>query len=417
MKYTTLRIAWRNLGRNRRRTLLALGAIALGQLTLVFINGLMAGSYNQMLRTITGPMVGHVQIHHDDWRRERAIDIYIDHLGMVESRIRAVRGVTAVLPRIYAPVLAASGEKTPEPAEAEPAIVVGLDVAAEAKEQGLLSTVAPGELPSGMAVVIGKVLAARLGVEAGQSLAIIGQDVDGFPVANLFHIRAVINSGIDLIKSQGILMAMTEAGPFFGMPDQAHEIVVRGRDYRQAGDLARRLSQLPVLAGDEVLPWYEVVPELARIIDMKSWIDLIFLAVVFVAAAAGIANTAMMSTFERIHEFGMLLALGTAPRRIVRMVVIESVLLGLVGVIVGSAVGMAVVLTTSQTGINYAALARANVEDIAFGGISVSYVIYPEFEPRYVLLGIVAVMVTSIVAASWPALVAARLEPVEAMRS
>jgi ABC-type lipoprotein release transport system permease subunit len=417
MKYTALRIAWRNLGRNRRRTVLALGAIALGQLTLVFINGLMAGSYNQMLRTITGAMVGHVQIHHRQWRQERALDLYLDDLAEVESQIAQVSGVTAVLPRIYAPVLAASGEKTDEPAEAQPALVVGLDVAAEAKEQGLLGTVPADELPEGMEVAIGKVLAARLDVEAGQLLAIIGQDVDGFPVANLFTIGTVIDSGVDLIKTQGILMDIAEAGPFFGMPDQAHEVVVRGGDYRQAGELAQRLAQLPALAGDEVLPWQDVVPDLASIINMKSWIDLIFLAVVFVAAAAGIANTAMMSTFERVHEFGMLLALGAAPGRIVRMVLIESVLLGLVGVIVGSAVGMTVVLATGQTGFDYAALAGSDVEDIAFGGVSISYVVYPEFEPRYVLLGIVAVMATSVAAASWPAWVAARLEPVEALRT
>jgi ABC-type lipoprotein release transport system permease subunit len=417
MKYMTLRMAWRNLGRNRRRTLLALGAIALGQLTLVFINGLMAGSYNQMLRTITGPMVGHVQIHQGQWRKERAMDLFVDHLADVESAVRSVEGVTAVLPRIYAPVLAASGEQTQEPAEAQPAIVVGLDVTAEAKDEGLLGALPADELPGGTAVVLGEVLAARLGVQAGQSLAVIGQDVDGFPVANLFTIRAVIDSSVDLIKTQGILMAITEAGPFFGMHDQAHEIVVRGSDYREAGGLAQKLSQLQVLASDEVLPWYDVVPGLAKIIDMKSWVDLVFLGVIFVAAAAGIANTAMMSTFERVHEFGMLLALGAAPGRIVRMVLIESVLLGLIGVVIGSVIGMAIVLTTAHTGINYAILAGAKVEDIAFGGISVSYIIYPEFEPRYVLFGIAAVMMTSIAAASWPALVAARLEPVEAMRS
>jgi ABC-type lipoprotein release transport system permease subunit len=417
MKHTTLRIAWRNLGRNKRRTLLALGAIALGQLTLVFITGLMAGSYNQMLRTITGPMIGHVQIHQGQWRKERAMDLYIDHLAEVESRLREVPGVTAVLPRIYAPVLAAPGAKTEEPAQAEPAMVIGLDVAAESQEQGLLSGLAPDKLPSGMEVVIGKVLAARLGVEASQSLAVIGQDVDGFPVANLFTIRAIIDSSVEIVKTQGILMAIDEAGPFFAMPEQAHEIIVRGRSYREAGHLAHAISQLQVVAGDEVLPWYEVVPALARIIDMKSWIDLVFLAVVFVAAAAGIANTAMMSTFERVHEFGMLLALGAAPGRIVRMVLVESVLLGLVGAAIGSLVGAAVVLGTGYTGINYAALAGAHVEDIAFGGISVSYVIYPELEPLYMLLGIVAVVMTSIAAASWPALVAARLEPVEAMRS
>jgi putative ABC transport system permease protein len=416
MKHTTLRIAWRNLGRNKLRTLLGLGAIALGQLTLVFVNGLMAGSYNQMLQTITGPMVGHVQIHQRQWRKERAMDLYIDNLAQVESKLRAVPGVTAVLPRLYAPVLAASGQKTREPAEAEPAVVIGVDATAEAQDDGLLSALKPAELPVDGAVVVGKVLANRLGVQAGQELAVIGQDVDGFPVANLFRIRAIMDSGVDIVKNQGILMSIAEAGPFFGMPNQAHELIIRGRDYDQAVELAGRLSRLEFLSGYEVLPWRDVVPEMARVIDMKSWIDLIFLAVVFVAAAAGIANTAMTSTFERTHEFGMLLALGAAPRRVVRMVLVESVILGLAGVIVWSLLGTAGVLVTGQTGINYAALAGSSVEDIAFGGLSISYIIYPEFEPRYVVFGILAVMATSVLASAWPASLAARLEPVEAMR-
>jgi ABC-type lipoprotein release transport system permease subunit len=416
MTLTTVHIAWRNLGRNKLRTLLGLGAIALGQFTLVFIDGLMAGSYNQMLQTITGPMIGHVQIHQRQWREERALDLYIDHLAQVEAQLRSVPGVTAVLPRIYAPVLAASGRKTAEPAEAEPALVVGVDVAAEAQDEGLLHAVPPADLPSDGAVVVGKVLANRLGVEAGQELAVIGQDVDGFPVTNLFRIRAIMDSGVDIIKSQGIVMPIAEAGSFFGMPNGAHELIVRGREYKQAEALAARLSGLEFLSGYEVLAWRDVVPQMARVIDMKSWIDLIFLAVVFVAAAAGIANTAMTSTFERTHEFGMLLALGAAPGRIVRTVLVESVVLGLAGVLVGSLLGTAAVLVTAQTGINYAALAGSRVEDIAFGGISISYIIYPEFQPRYVAFGVLAVTATSVLASAWPASMAARLQPVEAMR-
>jgi ABC-type lipoprotein release transport system permease subunit len=212
-------------------------------------------------------------------------------------------------------------------------------------------------------------------------------------------------------------MDIGQAGTLLAMPDQAHEIIVHGSDHRRAPELAGQIAGVEGLSEAEVLPWREVVPELARVIDMKSWVDLIFLAIVFVAAAAGIANTAMMSTFERTHEFGMLLALGTAPRRIVSMVVIESVILGLVGVAVGSAVGTALVLITSQTGINYAALAGSDVEDVAWAGINIAYVIYPEFELRHVIFGIAAVTVTSVVASTWPALLAARLEPVEAMRS
>ena len=417
MQSSTLRIAWRNLGRNKRRTMLAVGAIALGQLTLVFVNGLMAGSFNDMLETVTGPLVGHVQIHHEEWREERAIDLYVDDLSKAKAEMEALPFVESVLPRIYSPVLAASGEEGDEPADAEPAMVVGVDVDLESQKGGLLESAEPGSLPSERSVVIGRVLANRLGVEPGQLVAVIGQDADGFPVSDLFEIKSIIKSNVDVVKTMGVVMHIDDAGEFLAMPDQAHEIVVQSDDYRNAEELATSVAALPALANAEVLQWREAVPELARIIDMKGKIDLIFLAIVFVAAAAGIANTATMSAFERTHEFGMLLAVGTRPVRIIRMVLIESIIIGLLGVAIGSILGSALVVATSQTGIDYAALGGVSAEDVSFGGMSISYIIYPMFEFRHVLLGLCAVTMTSVLASLWPAALAARLEPVEAMRS
>jgi ABC-type lipoprotein release transport system permease subunit len=417
MQHSTLRIAWRNLGRNRKRTLIAIGAIALGQLTLVFVNCLMAGSFHDMLQTITGPLVGHVQIHHGEWREERAVDLYLDKLSRLQAQMRMLPHVKSVSPRIYAAALAASGEKRDEPADAEPAMVVGVDVWVESEKGGLLESLEFSKLPGERSVVLGKVLANRLNVKAGQLIAVIGQDVDGFPTSDLFRIKAILPSKVDLVKTRGIVMSLADAGQFLAMPDQAHEIIVQGDDYRLAEDLDARISTLPALEGAEVLSWREAVPELVRMIEMKWWIDLIFLAIVFVAATAGIANTSMMSTFERMHEFGMLLALGTRPGRIIRMVLIESIIIGLMGVIIGSLFGTALVLVTSHTGIDYAALGGVSAEDVAFGGVSFSYVIHPRFELRHVLFGLCAVTLTSVLASLWPAAIAARLEPVEAMRS
>ncbi len=417
MQLSTLRMAWRNLGRNKKRTLLALGAIALGQVTLVFVNGLMAGSFNHMLRIVTGPLVGHVVIHHQDWREERAVDLYVEDLKKVRDEIRELPQVESVSPRLYAAALAASGEQKEGAADAEPAMILGADVEVESGSGGLLESLEPRELPSERSVVIGKVLANRLGLEPGQLIAIIGQDADGFPASDLFRVNAILQSNVDVVKTMGVVMSFEDAGEFLAMPDQAHEIVVQADDERYAEALASRIAALPSLANAEVLPWKEAVPELARMIGMKGWIDLIFLGIVFIAAAAGIANTSMMSTFERTREFGMLLAMGTRPGRIVSMVLIESVMLGLMGVALGSAIGTGLVLITSHTGINYAALAGTAVEDISFAGVSISFIIHPEFELRNVIFGVCAVTITSVLASVWPASLAARLEPVEAMRS
>lgn len=417
MGLTTLRIAWRNLGRSRRRTLLAVGAIALGQLTLVSVNGMMAGMYEQIVQTITGPLVGHVQVHHKEWREERGIDLYVDRLSEAKAEIERVPEVRSVSTRIYSAVLAASGEETDKPADAEAAMVVGVDVAVESKRGGILESLTASQRPRSGEVVVGKVLATRLKLTAGQQIAVIGQDADGFPATDLFKLRAVMRGNLDLVNRMGIVMSMEDAGEFLAMPDQAHEIIVQGKDPRQAEELAKVVKSLPPLADTEVLPWRKAAPELAVIIDMKSWSDLIFVAILFIAAAAGIANTMMMSTFERTHEFGMLLAVGSRPMRIVRMVLLESIVLGLVGVAIGSVLGTAIVLITSQTGIDYSALGGIRAEEYAFKGLSISYIIFPKFEFRHILFGVGAVTLTSVVASLWPAALAARLQPVEAMRS
>ncbi len=417
MSLSTIRIAWRNLGRSRRRTLLAIGAIALGQLTLVFVNGIMAGNFNKMLDTITGPLMGHVQVHHAEWREERAIDLFVGNFAQVKTELESLDEVTSVSPRIYAPVLAAYGERSDQPATAEPAVVVGLDCEAEVGDNGVLGNLDTALLPGEGSVAVGKVLATRLKLKEGDQLAIIGQDADGFPVSDLFEVKAIINSSIDLVKTMGVVMPIDDAGTFLAMPDEVHEVIIRGKDHNNAGALAATIATLPALSGMEVISWRESMPMIARLIDLKIWFDMVLLAFVFVAAAAGIANTSMMSTFERIHELGMLLAMGTRPARIVGMILIESVALGLIGVAIGSVLGWALVTLTAYTGIDYAALGGVEAEDIAFEGVSFSFILYPAFQLRHVILGVIAVTITSVLASTWPAMLAARLEPVEAMRS
>jgi len=417
MQFSTLKIAWRNLGRNRRRTLLGLTAIALGQLTLVAVNGMMAGSFEEILQTVTGPLVGHVQVHHKDWREERAIDLYIDNLSEVKAEIEQLPSVKSVSARVYTLVLAASGEEPDKPADAEAAMIVGVDIVVESKRGGILQSLAPHKLPREREVVIGNVLATRLDLKAGQQIAVIGQDADEFPTSDLFVVKAVIRGNVDIINRMGIVMSMADAGEFLAMSDQAHEIVIQGEDHRKAEELAAAVKSLPALASAEVLSWREAAPELVAIIDIKKWSDLIFVVILFVAAAAGIANTMMMSTFERIREFGTLLAVGCRPARMVRMVLLESIVLGIVGVAIGSVLGSAIVLITSHTGIDYSALGGIRAEAVAFKGLSISYVIYPKFEFCHIVYGVVAVTLTSVLASLWPAALAARLHPVEAMRS
>lgn len=419
MASSTIRIAWRNMWRNRKRSLLALTAIALGQLTLVFVNCMMAGMFENMLQTITGPLAGHVQIHPWNWREEQAVDLVLGSRANLVAGLERLPDVQRVQPRIYGPVLAASGEPGKGPVEAEMGMVIGVDIEKETRAGGILESLPAAERPGTGQVAVGRILARRLGLEPGMKVALIGQDATQFPASDLFTVRAVVRSMTDVVNRMGLVMSLPDAERFLAMPDQAHEIIVQGADLKKAPTLVQHIRQVPELKGAEVLDWREALPELVNLMDMKDWMDMIFVLILFVAAAAGIVNTMTMSTFERTHEFGMLLAIGSSPARIVKMVFLESVMLGMLGVAIGSLLGGALTMITSSTGINYAALTSLKTEDLefTFKGLNISYLIYPKFEWRHVLFGFGAVTVTSVLAAVWPALWVSRLQPMEALRS
>ena len=409
MRFSTLRIAWRNLGRNRKRTALAVLAVAVGQFGLLASQGVMRGYLGNIRRAITGPMVGHAQVHAPEWRDERAMDLYIDDLDETLGAIRGQDAVESAAARVYAPVLAAPKR------EAFVATVVGVNVEVESGDYGLLAGLEEPLRPAH--VLVGYRLARKMDVQPGDEVAVIGQAADGSFATGLYDVQQIIKCPADLVNQSGIVMPLTQSQQLFMLQNRAHEIVVRARPGVKAGALARGLRGAPALEGLEVKSWQELMPELTMIIEMADYVGYFVIFLIFIAAVAGIANTLMMATFERMHEFGMLLALGSRPLRLVRLILVEAALLGFVGVVVGTLLGGAFVGITSYTGIDMASWGGEQVEDLAFMGLNLPLDIHPWIEFFDVALGFVSVMITSLIAAAWPATVAARLEPMEAMRA
>jgi len=410
---TTLRIARRNLGRNVKRTALALGAIGLAQTGFLLIDGLMNGYSDAMIDAVTGPMLGHVQLHAPKWRDEQSMDLTLEHTSQSLAELRATQGVDRASARIYAPALVALGE------QGYVGVVVGLDPGQEQGASGLLSGIgAAAAHLSGRQVLVGSGLARDMGVKRGDELAVVGQGADGSIANDLYRVAGVIKSPVELVQSSGLVMTLKAAQELLVMPDEAHEITVHGRDPAQAGALAKVIAAKPSFRGVEVEPWSELAPELITMLQLNSVFSWIVLLLVFVAAAAGVANTMLMATFERNHELGMLLALGCTPPRIVSMITLEALILGLVGVGLGTAVGTAANFALARHGIDMASLGGAEgIENLSFAGMNFGLRVVPRTSATAILSGVGAVILTSLVSSLWPALHAARLQPVEAMRT
>lgn len=408
MKATTLTLAWRNLWRNRRRTVLALAAIGLSQALVLFYDGIVRGYGDWMLDAITGPMVGHVQVHAPGWRKDRALDRTLPVDGPREA-LRAHPDVAEAHARVYAPALAALGE------EGFAVLVVGLEPGAESGPHGLLVGAGTERL-SGHHVLVGHALAAAMGIAPGAEIALVGQGADGALANDLFVVAGVARTPVDSVNRMGVLMALDAAQALLAMPGEAHELVVRARDPEAAPALAGALAAHPALAGLEVLDWKRIAPELVDMLELVRVSWLFVLVFVFAAAAAGVANTMLMATFERIHELGMLLALGATPGRLVRLVVAEALALGGVGVLAGSALGGALVALTHRRGLDFAALVGGPSE-IAFAGLRFSMTVFPTLAVGDLLSSVTGVLIVSLLAALWPGVRVARLQPTAALRA
>jgi ABC-type lipoprotein release transport system permease subunit len=412
MHASTLRIAWRNLGRNRKRTVLVTGAIAVGQLAFLSTAALMRGSGEQYLDSVTGPFVGHAQVHAPGWRDDRSVDLTLVHLDATLAEVRRDPEVAHASPRIYAPVLAALSE------EGFMAMVVGVDPVAESHRGGLFPEDGVGTEIGGHRVLVGRILAQRHELRRGMEIAVVGQDVDGSIANDLYTVSGVIDTPVEVITNLGIVMSLGDAQDLLALHDGAHEIVIHVANREMLEETLARLSTLASLEGAELLPWRELVPFAANLVRVMRGFNLVILFIVFIAAAAGIANTMLMSSFERVREFGMLLSLGCGPGRLSRIIVTEAVILGLLGVLIGTCLGVGLVAMTWESGVDYAALGGKDASyEVAFQGLQMSTVVYPRLAARDVAAGIVAVLITSLVSVVWPMVHIARLEPMGAMRS
>jgi ABC-type lipoprotein release transport system permease subunit len=408
MTDSTLQIAWRNLWRNTRRTGLALAAIGLSVTLVLAYTSILRAYGDWIVETITGPMLGHVQAHAQQWRVDRSMDRTLRDVDATLAEIRHDPDVAGATARIYAPALAAREE------EGFAVIVIGVDTRAESGPARLLTDVV--EPLTGQQALVGSHLADQMGLHAGDEVAVVGQGVDGSLANELFTVKAVVTTSIDLVNRQGIVIGLAEAQTLFAMPGEAHEIVIHSRNPGDVSALARRLSTAPGLAAAEVLDWQTLAPEMVSLVRIVDVAGLLVLFLVFIAAASGVANTMLMATFERTREFGMLLALGARPARIVRLVLTESIALGLIGALLGSAIGVALVAVTHRTGIDYAALTGGGPSELSFAGLRWSLRFYPSLAFADVARTVAAVLVTSLLASVWPAARAGHLQPVRALR-
>ena len=403
-----LRLAWRNVGRNSRRSGLTMLAVAFASTLLVFMLSFQFGAYEDMINASVKLNTGHLQIQAPGYHAKPEVRKTVADPAGVVAAARQIPTLVGVATRSRAFVLAASGQRT------RGAMVIGVDPDSEPSVSTL-----PTQIRSGRylrrhdpgAAVIGTLMAERLRVSVGDELTLLGQARDGSVAATVVRIVGIYKAGIDEFDRSTLQITLAEFDQIFFMQGAVHTVVVAVERLGAIAKAKRALAQKKALAGLAILDWEELMPGLKQSIQLDLVSGIIMYILLIIVVAFSILNTFLMAILERTREFGVLMAIGTRPGRLVRLVLVESMAMTLMGLAGGMILGAGITLYFSSHGIG---LGQAGELMAQYG---ISNRLYPRLSWLSLLAGPAAVLVITFITALYPAVRIPRLKVVEALRA
>ena len=413
MKRTSLWVmARRNLGRNRRRTLLTLASIAFGVFLAIMSMAAQDRNWQDMIDLGARMGGGHVTLQHPEYLDTPSLSRTVTGtLGLKETVARDPL-VTRVVERISGQLMVSTAR------ESYGAMFIAFDPDAEDEESlSFLEAVAEGEMFSAdnrTGMVLGAQLARNLGAELGDKVVYTATDRGGSIVSGLGRVTGLLRTGAPSMDAGMVLLPIAATRDVLGYaPDEANQVAVFVGDHRKSEALAARLGR-DLGEAAAAVPWYEARPELAAFIAMKVGGGVIMIVIIALMVAAGIFNTVFVSVMERLREFGIMMAVGFSPAKLFRLVVYESVWLALIGLALAGVLTIGPYLYLNQVGIDMGAYMGDTSTEIS--GIAMAsdlkFGIYPENTVRIVVLAFFAVILAGI----YPAWRAGRVRPVESIR-
>ena len=425
------KIAWRNLWRNRRRTMLTLAAIGLGLTLLIAMVSFVYGMQEMMIEQVARSSNGHVQLHHPEYLEKRTARLVMRDASRLTKAIEAVPGV-----RGFSARLLFSGAIRSSRASAVHVVrVVAVDPDQERRFSSLAEKVIRGEFvapppetqdPDAPArvrgrhgVLIGKKLAAHLKADLGSKLRLDTAGFQGTTVAGAFYVTGILETGSDLFDKHTVMVALSDMQAVTGAGDVAHEISLMVDPEVDPAALVIRVQEAIAALPDQgslgpiaVQTWWEVLPDIKQMIDMTgAWNGVLYM-LMMVILSAGILTTLFMAVFERRREFGIQLALGTRGVTLFWAVMLEALFIALLSAALGLAFGGAIVAYLVRHGLDLSWL----MGGFDFAGMFIENVYRGSAAPRVFVEPTLVVMTATMLFALWPAAKVARMRALDGIR-
>ena len=406
------RMAWRNLWRNRRRTIITLVSIAFGFLLSVTFTTLSDGSYGDLIDSAAHMGAGHVTIAPVGYQDKPGADKVLTRPGAMAQDVKGRDGVAATTVRIVGQAMVATA------VNASPAGFIAIDPGAEQGIFFILDHIVKGAAPPSPEagkVLIGAIMARRLELKIGRKLVLTTTDRHGEVVSGLLKVSGIFSTGVDEIDQYMVIVPIDFMRPLLGYTHgEANQVAVFLEDRGAAPTMSGKLAPLAAGHGGTALTWSEMMPDVAGVITTDKIGNYFFQVIVFLLVGAGILNTVLMGVMERMREFGLMLSLGMAPRRVWTMIMMEACWLAVVGLLVGAVISIPVYGYLHIVGIDFSEMLK---EKQVAGGVLLNTFVRAEFQVRHAAIIFGGVFAMILAAGCYPAFMAAHTSPVKTMKT
>jgi len=401
-----IKLAWRNMFRNKRRTIIASIAIGIGVAFLIFTAALVEGMLNNMIRSATSFLLGEAQIHRFNFRETQEVEKTINRLEEVVAELKQDPLVDKFTLRTLSMGMISS------PTNVDGVLLMGVEPGTEKYLSKIDNAIKQGDFLSGNSprdIVIGSKLAETLEVSPGSRVVVtVTQAKTGDLSQEMFRVSGIYHFDIKEMDTGMAFVRLDVAQRMLGIGSGIHQIAVKFKDPQTATMVDSGFWEKYSRFDNEAVSWTTLLPQMKAVISMYDISLVVIMVILGVLVIFGIVNTLFMSLYERMFEFAVMRAVGTRPGGIRKLIILEAGVLGFISIILGIVLGMIVTAIFNYTGLDF--------RGIEFGGATFQDLIYPAFRAGHYIIYPIGVLIFTVVVGLYPAWVAGRLRIADALR-
>ena len=401
-----IKLSWRNIFRNKRRTIIACIAIGISLASLIVWDAISIGMKNSLLKSVTSSFLGEAQIHNKDFRDTQETEKTINKLGKIVSDLKKEEKVDRFTFRTI------SFSMITSPSEVNSIILFGIKPETEKYLSKIDDSIKEGNFFKGnneRDIVIGAKLAEILEVSIGDRVVVtVSQAKNGELSQEMFRISGIYKFNIKEMDTGMAFIRLGKAQKILGLGNNIHEIAIKFKNLKFSTQNNISFWEKYSKYDNEAVSWSTLLPQLKNIFDFIGYSFIIFGVIFLTVVAFGIINTLFMSLYERIFEFGVLRAVGTRPSGIRKLIICEAGSLAIFSIILGTILGFIITIIITKTGIDYRGLEIA--------GATMQELLYPAMQIRQYIIYPIVIFLFTLLIGIYPAIFASKMSISNALR-